>query len=172
MTILADAPPIAIRIGQQGENDAASIAVDWSTWAEQYGAGILDILLQRPGDAGPYPVETATDGTVTIWTPSSTDTAVSGSGKAQLVYRVGGVVAKSAVVDVRISPSLGEAADPPEPWQSWVDQVLEAADAAEESATAAEESAEAAQEAAQSIKSYTFAAEGGSITITEVTANG
>lgn len=146
--------PLLLFVGYEGENDARGFAFDYSSWTEEYGAGILQMLLQRQGDADPYPVvlSAGEDGTA-IWTPSATDTAVRGSGEIQLIYTVDEVVAKTAVVRVLIDRSLGASGDPPEPYENWLDRLTELAGATQQNAadaaaaaTEAERQADAAEE--------------------------
>ena len=107
--------PAQIKIGYVGENDARAVSLDWSDWAERYGAGVLTVLFQRHGDDAPYPVAAETEGTVTTWTPSATDTAVPGYGHMQLRYSVGDVIAKSEILGVMVGKSLEPETDPPDP---------------------------------------------------------
>ena len=111
-----DACPLQyLSIGYVGETGARPVSFDFSAWATEYGAGVLQLLLQRPGDADPYPVVLDIDGTTATWTPDATATERTGQGQAQLVYTVDGVIVKNAIFRVLIAPSLGAAGDPPEP---------------------------------------------------------
>ena len=104
-----------LSIGYVGETGARPVTFDFSAWATEYGAGVLQLLLQRPGDAEPYPVMLDIDGTTATWTPDATDTEKTGQGQAQLVYTVGGVIVKNAIFRELIAPSRGAAGYPPEP---------------------------------------------------------
>jgi hypothetical protein len=144
--------PNQLRIGWQGENDARPILFDWSQWAATYGEGVLTILLQRNGDTAPYPVVTESDGTTTTWNPSVTDTSVPGVGRLQIRYTVGDVIAKSAVITVRIEQSLTAETDPPDPYDSWVETLTALGaetEANAQEAQAAQTAAEAAQAGAE-----------------------
>lgn len=152
MTLNVNNLPSQIRIGVVGENDARVVQIDWSAWAEQYGTGTVTVLLQRSGDTNPYPVVTFTDGTVTTWLPSSTDTAVAGLGKIQIEYRVNSVVAKTEIFRVQIAKSLTPETDPPDPYESWLDTLTDLASETEQNAQdaqAAQTAAEAAQDGAE-----------------------
>lgn len=142
-------------VGYEGENDARGFAFDYSAWSEEYGSGVLQMLLQRQGDADPYPVvlSAGEDGTA-IWTPSATDTAVRGSGEIQLIYTVDEVVAKTAVVRVLIDRSLGASGDPPEPYENWLDRLTELAGATQQNAADAAAAATAAAQSASDAQSY------------------
>lgn len=114
-----------IPLGRQGENQAQ--AVIWQGIAAQYaalyGEGTFQLMAARCGDAAPYPVA--------------------------LTYLVGGAVAKSKTWQTQVLASFTAdgSAEPPEPAQSWVQEVLEAAAAAGKSAEAAAESADKAEDA-------------------------
>ena len=137
-----------LSVGYVGETGARPVAFDFSAWAAEYGAGVLQLLFQRFGDAEPYPVVLDIDGETATWTPDATDTAAQGQGQAQLVYTVGGVIVKNAIFRVLIAPSLGAAGDPPEPYESWLERLTELAAETQQNALDAAESAEAAETSA------------------------
>ena len=87
------------------------------------------MLAQRPGDTEPYPVAVTVSGPTATWLVSAADTAKPGVyGQAELQYRIGDVVVKSAIWRTFIADSLGNPSPtPPDPQQAWVDQVLDAA---------------------------------------------
>lgn len=143
--------PSQIFIGYEADNAWTPVVIDWTEWAEKEPGGVLTVLLQRNGDANPYPVVLTTDGTVSTWKPSSTDTAVPGFGRLQLKYTVGDVVGHSKVLNVNIGRSLEPATDPPDPYESWLDTLTGLAAETEQNAQAAAESADDARESAESI---------------------
>lgn len=158
-----------IEIGIQGEDHARVFSWDISCWVEEYGEGTVQLLVQRDGDPAPYPVEITKAGTIVYWSPSSADTQRAGYGMAQLSYYVESVIAKQLIMTTLVKPSLGESVEPPEPYQGWVDEVLQAGAAAIQSASDAKESednakisADAAQAAANSMSFVSF----------EITENG
>ena len=140
-----------IPLGRQGENQAQ--AVIWQGIAAQYaalyGEGAFQLMVARCGDAAPYPVALTRDGSSLVWTVSDSDTAKSGVGRCELTYLVGGAVAKSKTWQTQVLASFTAdgSAEPPEPAQSWVQEVLEAAAAAGKSAAAAADSADKAEDA-------------------------
>ena len=141
---LATCPLQYLAVGYVGETGARPVAFDFSSWAAEYGAGVLQLLLQRPGDADPYPVVLDIDGITATWTPDATATEKTGQGQAQLIYTVGGVVVKNAIFRVLIAPSLGAAGNPPEPYETWLERLTELAAETQQSAIDAAGSAEAA----------------------------
>lgn len=148
-TINLDACPLQyLSIGYVGETGARPVAFDFSAWATEYGAGVLQLLLQRPGDAEPYRVLLDIDGTTATWTPDATATEKTGQGQAQLVYTVGGVVVKNAIFRVLIAPSLGAAGNPPEPYEDWLQRLTALAAQTQQSALDAAGSATEAEQSA------------------------
>ena len=87
----------------------------------------------REGDSAPYPASIKSENGDVIWTLSNADTAKAGEGMAELTYTVGGVIAKSRTWRTVVEPSLSAngTTKPPAAYQSWVDEVLQAAADAE-----------------------------------------
>lgn len=160
-----DCCPKGLVIGKQGENEAEKVAVDFSPWASEFGAGTISARLRRPKDSAAYPVVLTTEGTTATWTVSATDTQYAGAGSLQLVYIVGDMVAKSVIWPVRVLPSLEEG-EAPEPYESWLDTLeglaadtqenaRDAAASAADASASAEDAAQSAQSAAESAASIT-----------------
>jgi hypothetical protein len=121
--------PSSLDIGKQGENAVTQVAFDFASWQEEFGDGDVQLLAIRNGDDSPYPVLLEIDGTTATWTVSDADTENKGLGKAQYIYMVDGAIAKTAMFYTVVEQSIdGEETDPPEPYQSWVDEVLQAAE--------------------------------------------
>ena len=119
-----------INLGRQGENQARKVVFDvLRAWHEEFGsAGVASLIVQREEDAEPYPVALEEENGMLAWTVSAADTAYAGEGKAELRYTVGNTVVKSCVYKTVVRASLGDStSDPPEAYQSWVDEVLTAA---------------------------------------------
>nr|DAY66916.1 MAG TPA: collagen triple helix repeat protein [Caudoviricetes sp.] len=122
-------------LGHQGENEAQRIV--WrglaDSWARLYGEGVFTLTVLREGDSAPYPASLKSENGDVIWTLSNADTAKAGEGMAELTYIVGGVIAKSRTWRTVVKPSLSAngTTEPPAAYQSWVDEVLQAAADAE-----------------------------------------
>lgn len=118
-------------LGHQGENEAQRIV--WrglaDSWARLYGEGVFALTVLREGDSAPYPASLKSENGDVIWTLSNADTAKAGEGMAELTYTVGGVIAKSRTWHTVVEPSLSAngTTEPPAAYQSWVDEVLQAA---------------------------------------------
>ena len=122
-------------LGHQGENEAQRIV--WrglaDSWARLYGEGVFALTVLREGDSAPYPASLKSENGDVIWTLSNADTAKAGEGMAELTYTVGGAIAKSRTwrTVVELSLSANGTTEPPAAYQSWVDEVLQAAADAE-----------------------------------------
>ena len=119
-------------LGRRGENLVTQIRFPVAGWAEKYGDGTFGLLAQRQSDANPYPVAITTDSEYVYWNVSSADTGVAGIGKVELRYTVGEALAKSMVYITRTAPALEDAGEAPEPYESWVNEVMDAAENVEE----------------------------------------
>lgn len=114
-------------LGIRGENEARQIVFDCTSLAETYGTGTAIVMCKRPGDTDPYPCASTQDGNTVTWVLSNADTAYAGYGKVELWWYVDEVLAKTIVFISFIANDIGETEDPPEPWEGWVDEVLQAA---------------------------------------------
>lgn len=149
MRTVCAVPDGVIPIGRLGENEATTVIFNVRCYRETFGNGTFSLLHKRSGDAQPYAcVITADDDTVT-WVVKDTDVAVQGYGRCELVYTVGDTVAKSVLYSTLVGEALTGGAEPPEPWEDWVQRVLEAGAAAVEAAASAGTSAESAGASAE-----------------------
>ena len=122
-----------IKLGRRGENQARKVVFDvLRKWREGYGEGVASLIVQRNGDEQPYPVTVTEDDGALVWLVSSVDTAVAGEGAAELRYTVGDTIVKSQIYKTRVRDTLEDSGETPPPaYQSWVDEVLQAAADAE-----------------------------------------
>lgn len=122
-----------IKLGRRGENQARKVVFDvLRKWREGYGEGVASLIVQRNGDEQPYPVTMTEEDGALVWLVTSVDTAAAGEGMAELRYTVGDVIVKSQIYKTRVRDTLGDSGEtPPSAWQSWVDEVLQAAADAE-----------------------------------------
>lgn len=118
-----------INLGRQGENDVRQVV--WrdvfGEWEAQFGAGKVQLAVTRPEDEAPYLANIdVADGEIT-WTITNAETAKVGDGSCELSYIVGDAVKKSQTWTTYVCPSLTgqEPGDPPEPYQSWVDKIIQ-----------------------------------------------
>lgn len=116
-------------LGKQGENLARIVYFDEpDIWKKEFGEGVCELLHQRNGDTAPYPVKLEVENGKVCWKITNADTAMVGDGKCELQYIVNDVVIKSKIWTTTVLETLsGDLAEPPEPQQAWVDEVLGAA---------------------------------------------
>ena len=157
-----------IPLGRHGENDVEGVRFDVADWPDLYGPGGSFVLVhQRPGDAQPYVCATAVASSgCLVWVIQDTDVEYTGRGEAQLTYVVDSKVAKSVIFTTRISRSLDQEGELPEPYESMIEDLIEAAanittdadraetarDAAETAQGKAEDAQEDAEQSEQNAK--------------------
>lgn len=137
-----------INIGKQGENNAVRVLFRVGTWLNEYGeGGTFTLDHKRATDSISYPVTTELTEDGVLWLVSAADNANAGYGECELKYSIDEVIKKSVTwrtfTAKALSPTGGT---PPDPFESWYENILEAGEEAEGYANAAE----AAQIAAQS----------------------
>lgn len=114
-------------LGIQGENNAQTITIDVNAWLQQYPNGSVSIWHKRNGDSVPSPTGATLDREKGIinWSPTSTDTYVSGEGEAEIRLTEGNVIKKSKKIVTGVSKAV-TGADGEElgsGWQEYIDAV-------------------------------------------------
>lgn len=116
-----------INIGKKGENDTRQVVFDISEWLELLGEGTVALIHKRNGDAEPYPCVVKVVGTEALWNIADVDVDKPGAGECELMYVIGGRIAKSVTWATLTSKGLSDASsEVPEPHKSWVDEVIKA----------------------------------------------
>lgn len=152
--------PARIVIGRRGENDATQVVFDCSQFVSTYGDGTAVLLAKRPQDTTAYPVTVEQDGSTVTWTVSDTDTAYRGAGECELFWYVGDTLAKSVVYRTVIGKDIGEATEePPDAYETWVEQLTALGATTAQNATDAAQSASDAAASAAEITGMTAQAE-------------
>ena len=163
-TIYVDAcTSTGIAIGRRNTYATEQIVFGLAPLVQQYGAGSAVLMVLRPTDTTPYPAVTSQSGTELTWTVSATDTSVPGTGECELYWYVDGGLAKSVIFPLTIQRDIiTEPIDePPEPYQTWVDDLTDLGAETLQNAQAAAQSvadAEAAKTAAQTAQTGAEAA--------------
>lgn len=126
-------------IGRNGENKATKVLFDKIP-------GLNAALShKRNGDVAPYPVALVDEGNVLAWYVSSVDTNVVGEGSAEVVYTDGDTIVKTKVFSTVVAQALQAPTDqPPDPYEDWYINVIDARNEAEQAATNASDSASSA----------------------------
>lgn len=136
-----------IPLGRTGENDVEGVRFDVKEWPDLYGEGGSFVLVhKRPGDTQPYVCATAVGSSgCLVWVIQDVDVQYTGRGEAQLTYVVDSKVAKSVIYTTRISRSLEQEGELPEPYETMIEELIEAA----ANITTDAERAETARDAAE-----------------------
>lgn len=142
-------PGATIALGRQGENLARCVEFNLSKFRSLYGDGSAQLLVRRPEETEPYPAYLEVDGDTAVWTLTSADTAISGHyGKAELQWYVGEVLAKSTTWNTVVQAALGEPREEaPEPYLTWMEEMLQVAADADISEAEAKKAMQGAVEA-------------------------
>ena len=113
-----------LQVGYQGENEVTDVLFDISSWIAEFGEGVAQLRVKRPGNSEEesYVLSlTITDG-IALWTVSETDTFNKGNGKVQLSYLVGNIVKKAVVYPYKVGKSIVGADNPVDPFDSWIER--------------------------------------------------
>lgn len=149
-----------IHIGRVGENLATTVIFDISNWAKEYEEkgleGMATLVIDKDGLT--YPQSVTRYDNLIHWVVTKGNTEHAGMGKCELFYSVkdsdddpdNDIVVKSAIYDFIVTNSLDaeEDAEPPEPFESWFEEVLIAANDIQSKINVATESATQATDAA------------------------
>lgn len=127
-----------ILLGRTLENLACQVWFEdvVARWIELYGEGVVQLVVRRNTESEFTPREITMDGTKAVWTITDADTAIAGQGECVLSYHFGvDGLAKSATYQTLVIHSPDSTSDEvPEPYQGWVDQVLQAGSDAQNAA--------------------------------------
>lgn len=141
-----------VEIGYNGENAAVALCFPFvELWHSLYGeGGTFSVVLKKPKRDEPYIKETFEDEKDAYCVIEEADVADIGYGYAVLIYSVGdNVVARSKAYAISVDRSLLAGEDPVEPYQAYIDSILEAASDAINARTGAETAEASALQHAQ-----------------------
>lgn len=125
-------------LGRVGENETQVVRFNVGTILAEYPDAQFTVLNRRPCDAAAYPVNAqyvTREGENVLWTVQSGDLTAQGTGECAIRAEQDGKIKKTVVFMTQVGKALDETANPPQPWQSWVEQVKDDADRAEEAAS-------------------------------------
>lgn len=142
-----------VALGREGTRGVRRVIFDYTRWRRDFGEGVVQLIVQRPGEKETYPIALVYEDDLAIWELNSADTAVPGEGKCEWQYYVGDKLEKSEIYTTIICDSLADPTDePPDSYDVWLEALLGVASEAElhrRGAEAAEQGAQAAQGAAE-----------------------
>lgn len=146
-----------INIGRAGENKATIVTFDVTDWLEEFGNnGQFTLIIQQGGEEV-YVQGIISPGTgtgqlsgVVQWEVTSSNTAIVGAGKCELIYEINQVIVKSIIYDILVTNSLDIElqTEAPEPIITWLnnldDRIIEINNAYQYANNAAQSANEAA----------------------------
>ncbi len=102
-----------ITIGKAKTYNTRSIVFDFSALKEKYGDGVFSLLYVRPGEAeerseAELTVPVVVTGNKATWIVTDTDTAHSGAGEAECIYRGNGFCFKSNIFYVVVGRDIND----------------------------------------------------------------
>ena len=118
-----------IFLGYDGENKATQIRIDIKKYQSQYIGAEYQLLVKTPLGSV-YPAATTVENTDIVWTVEKGDTAAPGAGQIEVAIKgVSGEIYKSAKGKTSLLVSMtGSAGERPASFETWLDQLLNAAD--------------------------------------------
>jgi len=143
MDLTNSCPRQTVVLAKQGEY-GNEFSWDATAWIEEFGAGSVGWLIQRPSEMIAYPLPDTEDGNISTIVLTETETQYPGKGVLEVFFVNTGETEKriSQSISFYIEPSLQNIGEVPEPWESYVDAVHADATSAEDSAQRAETAAE------------------------------
>lgn len=124
-------------LGRVGENEARVVRFSVGKMLAAFPGATFTMLNRRPCDAAAYPVNdqyVSLAGDTVLWTIQSGDVTVAGTGECEIRAEKDGKILKSQIFMTATGTALDGSGTPPQPWESWVQQVEDAAEDAEAAA--------------------------------------
>lgn len=121
-------PDTPLNIGRAGEHNARQVEFDISSWVNDFGDGIVNLIFQRPREAIPYPCVIEQDGNKVLWTITRVETARIGNfGQCELSYSIDDKIVKSSIWQVIVETSMNAPSEEvPNVMQSYMEQIVAA----------------------------------------------
>ncbi|MBR6891007.1 MAG: hypothetical protein IKN05_08460, partial [Clostridia bacterium] len=115
-----------VKLGRQGENETQTVKIDCNDWLVALQGCTFMVVAKRPGESELYvPDVTVSNGMIT-WPIKAQDTALAGTGRAEVRALKGGAVKKSKLFRTHIEVALdGEINNTPTTPPNWVKGTLE-----------------------------------------------
>ena len=110
-------------IGYVGENEVVRVTFDVSAWEATLGPADSFVLTVQTSEN--YPVPTTYENGKVYWIVGNDTLAQKGYGAVQLTMIKDEQAKKSAIAEIVIKNSLTTGSTPPEPYESWVEDMTE-----------------------------------------------
>lgn len=153
MTFTADQSTTDLFLGRQGENLATQIIFAVPEDLQQYAAFVYVL---RNGDDTAYPAANVVvaDGSIT-WTITSIETLTYGAGEVQIRFVDNETIIKTIVFRSFVSQSIDmDAGDVPDPYETWLDSLVELAAETQQAARAAKLSEDNAKDSEEQAEAW------------------
>lgn len=127
--------PAELTIGRQTETGVTRVGINCSAWLDLWPELDLYIWVTPPGGGAQYPAHAYLEDEVLVWEVNDGDTAVEGKGTIEVVGIADGLRKLSTITTIQVLRTTTRVSTTtPDPARPWVEQVLEAASAAQDSA--------------------------------------
>lgn len=121
-----------IPLGRLGENEVTAVVFDVSKDAEIFGEFTVSLVNKRKCDEEAYPCVITREGDLVTWIVKQPDLQYEGYGKCELIFYQEDKIAKSDIWTTVVGTALTDGGEVPEPWEDWVQRVLQAAEKIDE----------------------------------------
>ena len=141
-----------VKLGRQGENETQTVKIDCNDWLLALQGCTFRVVAKRPGESELYVPDVTVSGGMITWPIKAQDTALAGTGRAEVRALKGGAVKKSKLFRTHIEVALdGEINNTPTTPPNWVKGTLENLERANALMADALAAATAASDAAASL---------------------
>lgn len=117
-------------LGIQTDGNVTEVAFDLTPLIEQAGDGFATVFNKRPTETDGYPCSATRDGNTLIWLVGTADTEIEGNGEVKVVLVNGDKIINSLSKKTTVIKTFNNEGEVPEPYEAWVNEVLEAAEEA------------------------------------------
>lgn len=132
--------PKTLRLGTQGENLAREFLFpETIAWAEKFGTGSAQMLCRPPDGSTLYPAALEMENGAALWRIAASDLSSPGCGCCELRWCVGNHVLISHTYVTFVAKGLASGED--DPWETYLEKILQAGASALEAASRAENAA-------------------------------
>ena len=143
--------PEQVWVGYRAEQHSRNPRIEISEVLADLPNGTPQLLCMRPGETTAYLATITMDGSTLVWNINGYDTEKRGVGAIQVLLTESGSdipILMSQPIPTYIDVSIyAEDAEVPDPWESWLSQILAAASRAESAAARAESADDAVEDA-------------------------